>query len=275
MSATEDKINQVVDAATRYGDKSVIALAGVPGTGKSFLGREAADRIATLPEMVREMQFHPSLTYDQFIEGLRIDADGATVFEDGLFLEWNDFALADESHTYVFLIEELTRTNVPAVIGELMTYVEHRDRHFDTLYARRRVSVAKNLRIIATYNPTDRSALNLDTALLRRLRIVQFPPDTGQLEEMLAPPRTSLSPAAIAALKQLFEECQKAHGADFASAMPFGHGIFAEVQDERPDLYDLWNERIGPMLRRPLVEPHPFTGTILAHYPWTDPHFEA
>lgn len=264
--ASEKKIVDVVHACERYGETSIIALAGVPGTGKSTLALHAAQRVASDPLMVTEVQFHPAYGYDEFIEGLRIDATGAVRERDGVFLEVNRQAADDPENIYVLLIEEFTRANVHAVLGEALTYIEHRDRPLTTLYRRSQVRVAKNLRIIATYNPADRTALDLDQALLRRLRIIDFPPDVGQLDEMLAD--TELSAVAKAKLSTLFTECQRVFEHDFASQMPFGHGIFAEVRAESPDLYDLWRERIVHMLRRPQLEPHPLTDVIEENYPW-------
>jgi 5-methylcytosine-specific restriction protein B len=223
--------------------------------------------------MVTEVQFHPAYGYDEFIEGLRIDASGAVVERDGVFMEVNRMAAEDPDHTYVLLIEEFTRANVHAVLGEALTYIEHRDRPMTTLYRRLQVRVQKNLRVIATYNPSDRTALDLDAALLRRLRIIDFPPDTQQLEEMLA--STTLSVAAKKQLTEIFSKCEAAFRTDYASQMPFGHGIFAEVENESPDLHDLWRERIVHLLRRPQLEPHPFTDVIEANYPWRDSAYVA
>jgi hypothetical protein len=272
-SATQGKVDEVVAACDRCGGSSVIALAGVPGTGKSHIALIAAQSVASDPLMVRELQFHPSVTYDTFIEGLRIDASGATVTRDGSFLEWNERALADPSHTYVLLIEEFTRADVSAVLGDLLTYLEYRDRYFLGLYSGRPIRVAENLRIITTYNPTDRSALNLDQALLRRLRVISFPPDPSQLEEMLA--GRPISTDAVNKLKATFAACKSAFPADYEDGMPFGHGIFAQVENEQPDLYDLWNERIIRLLQRPLLQPHQFTEVIRSAYPWIDPTYTA
>lgn len=270
--ATEAKIEEVVDAANRYGEGSMIALAGVPGTGKSHVALRAAQRIASDPLMVEEIQFHPAVTFEEFVEGMRIDQSGAARVKDGIFLQINEKALGDPDNTYVLLIEEFTRADVSAVLGELLTYVEYRDRHFVTLYSRRPVQIAKNLRILATYNPADRTALNLDLALLRRLRVIRFPPDPEQLAEMLE--GRSLSVGAIETLQDLFEQCRLAFPEDFETMMPFGHGLFAQVETEKPDLNDLWNERIVPMLRRPLLEPHAFSQTIEDSYPWRDASYE-
>jgi 5-methylcytosine-specific restriction endonuclease McrBC GTP-binding regulatory subunit McrB len=271
--ATQAKVDEVVAACERYGASSVIALAGVPGTGKSHIALIAAQTVASDPLMVRELQFHPSVTYDTFIEGLRIDATGATVSRDGAFLEWNERAHADPEHIYVLLIEEFTRADVSAVLGDLLTYLEYRDRYFLTLYSARPVRVAENLRILATYNPTDRSALNLDQAMLRRLRVISFPPDPDQLEEMLA--GRPISSPAVDSLVAIFEDCKAAFPDDYADGMPFGHGIFAQVEDEQPDLNDLWNERIIRLLQRPLLQPHQFSDVIRSAYPWIDPAYKA
>lgn len=264
--STERKINEVIDACKRYGGDSIIALSGVPGTGKSFVAGVASQRLATNPLMVREIQFHPTFSYEEFIEGYRASAQGGFRIEKGLFLEWNDQALEDSTNTYVLLIEELTRANLPAVLGELMTYVEHRGRPFTSLYSRRPIKVAERLIMLATFNPRDRSALELDDAIVRRLRVIACPPDTGQLMEM--PKLKPLESAVKAKLKMIFDVCQEKFRDEYNSLMPFGHGIFADVRAEDPDLCDLWRQRIEPMLRPPGRQPHPFYELIADNYPW-------
>lgn len=265
-TATELKISEVVQACERSGSRSIIALAGVPGTGKSYIASIAAQRFTSEPLLVREIQFHQSFSYEEFIEGMRIDSTGAVAVLPGIFLEWNDQALDDPDRRFLLLIEELTRANLSAVLGELMTYIEHRERPFLTVYSRRPVRVAENLTILATYNPTDRSAIDIDGALLRRLRIIDFPPATDQLQEMLN--GKGLSGKVIDQLKRIFTTCQETFGADYEHLMPFGHGIFADVKAETPDLYRLWIERIRHLIRRPLVDPHAFADVIEQAYPW-------
>jgi 5-methylcytosine-specific restriction protein B len=264
-------ISTVVAACERYGTRSIIALAGVPGTGKSYIASIAAQRFAGEPLMVREIQFHQSFSYEEFIEGLRIDDSSGVIVVPGVFLDWNQRALDDPDRRYVLLIEEFTRANLAAVLGELMTYLEHRERPFISVYSRRPIFIARNLTIIATYNPTDRTAIELDSALIRRLRIIRFSPSIEQLEEMI---NGRLDAKVIEKLKALFVECNKQFNNDFDHLMPFGHGIFVDVQKEVPDLYLLWQERIEHLLRRPLIEPHPFTDAIEKLYPWRDPTFK-
>lgn len=266
--ATEAMITQVVEACQRYGNRAIIALAGVPGSGKSFIASIAAQRFAGEPLLVREIQFHQSFSYEEFIEGLRIDHSGSVNVVPGIFLEWNERALDDLGHRYVLLIEELTRANLSAVLGELMTYLEHRDRPFFTVYSRKPVYIANNITILSTFNPTDRSAIEMDTALIRRLRIIRCLPSTEQLAEMLA--GSTLTPAVTERLKDIFRTCERNFPQQYEHLMPFGHGIFADVMEERPDLHRLWVERIDHLLHRPLIEPHPFADAIAEAYPWKD-----
>lgn len=266
--ATEAKIKEVTETCTAFGQRSIVALAGVPGTGKSFIAKIAAQRLASDPLMVREVQFHPNYSYEEFIEGYRANLSGGFAVENGLFLDWNYRAHDDENNTYVMLIEELTRANLSAVLGELMTYVEYRDQKFHTLYGGVPVSIAKNLLLIATYNPRDRSALEMDDALIRRLRIIDCPPDIGQMREMLG--SSELSTGVKDQLAKLFQQCEAEFADDYSRLMPFGHGIFADVKKESPDLYLLWRQRLDHLLRPPGRQPHPFFDTIAANYPWRD-----
>jgi hypothetical protein len=263
---TKARIAEVVRTCRAYGASSIIALAGVPGTGKSYVARAAAQQLATTVEMVAEVQFHPSYSYEEFIEGFRPNRAGGFGIQHGIFLEWNYQSINDPGKTYVLLIEELTRANLPAVLGELLTYVEYRDDAFRTLYSRKLVKVSKELIILATYNPLDRSALELDNAILRRLRVILFPPDIEQLGEMEA--ANSLPRHVVRKLTRIFTACKENYGHDYPSLMPFGHGIFSEVRNEVPDLFNLWHQRIEHMLKPPGRSPHTFWPTISANYPW-------
>lgn len=272
-TATEAKIAEVISACKKFGKRSIVALSGVPGTGKSFIAKIAAQRLATDPLMVREIQFHPTYSYEEFIEGYRAAPEGGFELTNGTFLDWNYRAQNDPADTYLLLIEELTRANLPAVLGEVMTYVEYRDREFYTLYGKKPVVLAENLLIIATFNPRDRSALEMDDALIRRLRIIDCPPDIDQLSEMLS--GRNIPDAAKRQLGTIFERCKKfcedeGRPEDYLRLMPFGHGIFSDVTDEKPDLHLLWKQRIIHLLVPPGREPHPFYDTIAGQYPWKD-----
>lgn len=272
---TAKKIQEILNVCDSHGSRDIILLSGVAGTGKTFLGLVAAVRLTGHPLLVKQIQFHQSYAYEDFIEGLRPTANGGFSPRAGVFLEWNEAALQDPDNRYVLLIEEFTRANISAVLGELMTYIEHRDRLFETPLTRRRIRIAKNLVILATMNPQDRSALEVDDALIRRLRIIDCPPSTGQLKEMLS---SSLPDGGnggtgakiISQLNNLFETMAKQYPDRFAELMPFGHGVFGHIDSEEA-LRDLWSHRLRFLLRRnPQVPPHPWAEEIQALYPWRD-----
>lgn len=258
------KVDEIVACCERNAQASIIVLSGVPGTGKTFLSLAAAQRVSGHPLLVKQVQFHQSYAYEDFIEGLHPTPTGGFAPRLGVFLEWNEAALRDPDNKYVLVVEEFSRANVSAVLGELMTFIEYRDRLFETPITRRRVRVARNLVILTTMNPQDRSALELDDALIRRLRIISCSPANDQLIEMLT---GSLPESDITSLCRLFDECRVRHPDTFDEMMPFGHGMFGGVASEA-DLQALWRERISHLLRRPNVPPHPFAKDIEELYPW-------
>ncbi len=264
------QVERVLDALRKHGQRSIIALAGVPGTSKSYVARIAARTYAS-EGCLREIQFSPSYTYEEFIEGPRYGKEMEVQVIPGAFLELNQRAVEDPSQQYVFLIEELTRADLPRVLGELLTYVEYRGQEdqFTTMYRREETTrIAPNVAILATYNPTDRSAINIDAALIRRLRILDFPPNMELLREMLT--ENGVDGAVVEQLISMFEACREITGPDrFDSEMPFGHAMFAAVQKES-DLFYLWHEGLKRILVRPHAPQNELYPTILANYPWQE-----
>ncbi len=261
-------IQRVLAALNRHGDRAVVALAGVPGTSKSHVARISARAYAS-PDCLREIQFSPGYTYEEFVEGPRF-GDGLKVTSvSGAFLELNDRALEEPDKQFVLLIEELSRADLPKVLGELLTYVEYRGEEdtFTTMYRREVTTrVAPNLAILATYNPADRSAVVIDAAIIRRLRILAFPPALDLLAELLT--GNGVDPAVIAQLVAMFEACRAEAGPDrFDEVMPFGHAVFSSVESEA-DLHDLWHEELRHMLIRPHTPRHQLHDTIKENYPW-------
>ena len=95
-----------------------------------------------------------------------------------------DAAEKNPTKTYVLLIDEINRGNIPAVFGELYLLLEYRNTLVTLLYGGRR-KLPENLMIIGTMNTADRSITALDTALRRRFYIRDLRPDQPPLDGIL------------------------------------------------------------------------------------------
>jgi 5-methylcytosine-specific restriction enzyme B len=133
--------------------------------------------------------FHPSYSYEDFVEGFRptpTDAGGLNLeLTDGIFKRVCEAAADDPDRSYVIVIDEINRGNIPKIFGELITLIEKDKR--GTLSVRLSQSgddfvVPPNLFILATMNTADRSIHLLDTALRRRFAFVELMPDTEPLQ---------------------------------------------------------------------------------------------
>ena len=70
------QVARVVSALKRYGHSDFVALVGVPGTSKSHVASLAAREFASARECLRELQFSPGYTYEQFMQGMRFEEAG-------------------------------------------------------------------------------------------------------------------------------------------------------------------------------------------------------
>jgi len=166
-----------------------VILYGPPGTGKTF----AALRIREHWEhregtgSVFVATFHPSYSYEDFIQGWRPSADGKGFqLIDGVLLEAatqaERFAQVNPRRSVLLLIDEINRADVARVFGEVVTYIEHDKRGmlFTTALERgRQRSLPTGLFILGTMNTADKSVSLLDVALRRRFSFVNCPPDPG------------------------------------------------------------------------------------------------
>jgi hypothetical protein len=234
-SEDSDSICKILDAVTKYGNRKIICLSGLPATGKTRLAKIVAERLADGdPYRHEEIQFHENTSYNDFMEGFVPQPSGAGFeLRPKVFKIINQRALTDPAQRiFVLLIEELTRANVHAILGELLTYIEHRERKFRLIVSQEQAQVASNLVVLATMNPRDRSALTLDDAIRRRLHCIAIGPSPAALRQML---EGVLPDEALHRLVKWFEQ--------YCSLLPFGHGVFSGILSES-DLRDVWDSNI-------------------------------
>ncbi|RIY07834.1 AAA family ATPase [Hymenobacter rubripertinctus] len=173
-----------------------LLLQGPPGTGKTFLARRLAwlAQGSTDPARVELVQFHPSYSYEDFVQGFRPDEQGAFRLRDGLLVEFCRRASLEPEQPYFLLIDELNRGHVARIFGELLLLLEADKRgpaHALRLpYAPAGSPpffVPENVFVIGTMNLADRSLAPLDYALRRRFAFVSLRPEFGEpLRALLA-----------------------------------------------------------------------------------------
>ncbi|VWD57204.1 AAA family ATPase [Burkholderia contaminans] len=174
----------------RLEQKKNLVLQGPPGTGKTWLAKRLA--FALIGEQsdskVRRVQFHPNLSYEDFVRGWRPTGDGKLALVDGVFMEAIHAALRAPDAKFVVVIEEINRGNPAQIFGELLTLLEAGKRtpseaielcYPDADGKRRAVHVPENLYVIGTMNVADRSLALVDMALRRRFAFVDLEPRLG------------------------------------------------------------------------------------------------
>ncbi len=154
--------------------------------GRAVLKHADSGMTASVGALTR-VTFHPSYTYEDFIEGFRPDGGGvgglSLALEDGVFKRVCRVAQANPGRPYLLLIDEINRGNVAKIMGELLTLLE-RDKRGLTLtlpQSKETFSVPRNLFLLGTMNTADRSIKLLDAALRRRFAFLECMPDTELL----------------------------------------------------------------------------------------------
>src|SRR5262249_18779249 len=159
----------------RLRTKKNLILQGPPGTGKTWIAKRLAFALMGQKDesKVRAVQFHPNLSYEDFVRGWRPTGDGKLSLVDGVFMETIKAASKDSSSKFVVVIEEINRGNPAQIFGELLTLLEAGKRtpsealelcYPDADGKRRPVHVPENLYVIGTMNIADRSLALVDLA---------------------------------------------------------------------------------------------------------------
>ncbi len=173
----------------RLRTKKNLILQGPPGTGKTWLAKRLAFALMGQRDdsKVRAVQFHPNLSYEDFVRGWRPAGDGRLTLVDGPFVEMMKAAAKEPTARHVIVIEEINRGNPAQIFGEMLTLLEADKRTpneaLELSYRRsddERVFIPDNLYVIGTMNIADRSLALVDLALRRRFAFIDLEPTLGK-----------------------------------------------------------------------------------------------
>ena len=121
-----------------------VIMYGPPGTGKTFSVVNSLDFVCQGDSSRYELlQFHPSFTYEDFIEGIKpkgVSKDGNIRFElvNGIFKNFcikakmnieENKNTPEKIKSYYFVVDEINRANLSTVFGETLSLLEKDYRH--------------------------------------------------------------------------------------------------------------------------------------------------
>ena len=181
-----DALQKIIDGLQ---DKRQAIFQGPPGTGKTYVAKRIAENCRDHGGGFKIVQFHPSYSYEDFVEGFRptLTAGGLAGFEltKGPLRLIAEEAEANPDATFILVIDEINRGNVAKILGELYFLLEYRGDEVNLQYSNEPFSLPKNLWFIGTMNTTDRSIALVDAALRRRFYFFGFFPDEPPVKGLL------------------------------------------------------------------------------------------
>ncbi len=220
-------------------------FAGPPGTSKTWIAELFARYLTQdRPGQFRTVQFHPSYSYEEFVEGLRPQAkEGGISFEahKGVLLRMSAGLHADSDYR-VLVVDEMNRANLPKVFGEMLYLMEYRERPIDLQYSIG-YRLPKKLLLIGTMNTADRSIRSIDIALRRRFDVFECPPDGSILQRYYAT-RVNDVPDLMAGFERLNDALRERLDRHHA----IGHAFLMADPMSPARLRHIWRHKIGPLM---------------------------
>lgn len=166
-----------------------VILQGPPGTGKTRLAEEV--KRTHFGGRGMTAQFHPAVTYEDFVVGLSPDPSASGLKFD-VRRGWLTQAVAEARNgRFLLVIDEVNRADLGKVLGEAIYLFEAGDVGGDHprqvelphgIDGDRTLEIPDGLYVLGTMNTADRSIASLDLAIRRRFAFVPIWPDRSVVD---------------------------------------------------------------------------------------------
>ncbi|WP_204353758.1 McrB family protein [Salinisphaera orenii] len=241
-----------------------LILQGPPGTGKTWLSKRLAYALigARDAEQVVPLQFHPTMSYEDFVRGWRPGADGRLQLVDGPLMEAVAAAHAERNKRWVLVIEEINRGNPAEILGEMLTLLEgdkrgpeHALRLSHMREGEHPVHLPPNLYVIGTMNIADRSLALVDLALRRRFAFFNLEPKFNDAWKQWLHDTAGVDPNVAEQIRSRMQQLNQVIADDEALGPQFqvGHSYVtpktgARIEDPKKWFQDTVVTEIAPLL---------------------------
>lgn len=261
---------QVKDLLATLKRKKNLILQGPPGTGKTWLAKRLAYALVGRKDTsrVRSVQFHPNLSYEDFVRGWRPSgvAGGQLQLVDGPFMEIVEDA-QNSPYPHILVIEEINRGNPAQIFGELLTLLESDKRVADESlqlsyrrYLGERVHLPPNLFVIGTMNIADRSLAIVDMALRRRFAFFDMQPLFNDRWQAWLSDECGIDKAMIGGIESKVRNLNSEIEADPGLGPQFkiGHSFFSPGANSEVTDPTYWYQQIVETELSPLIREYWF-----------------
>lgn len=236
--------SEIVTLIDRLRTKKNVILQGPPGTGKTWIAKRLAFGLIGQKDesKIRVVQFHPNLSYEDFVRGWRPTNDGKLALVDGIFMEAIKAASKSPESKFAVIIEEINRGNPAQIFGELLTLLEASKRTpseavelcYPDSDGQRRIHVPSNLYVIGTMNIADRSLALVDLALRRRFAFATLEPRLGSVWRAWVVNECGVQPDLVDSIERRIAELNEQIAAKLGTQFQLGHSFvtpFERLED--------------------------------------------
>ena len=206
-----------------------VILEGPPGTGKTHLTEKIKQEYFNGNNMT--VQFHPSVTYEDFLIGLSPDTNEKSLLRFDIKAGWLLKACEQAKKSpFLLVIDEINRADLGKILGEAIYLFESseigsRSVELPHLYnGRQTLELPKNLYVLGTMNTSDRSIASIDMAIRRRFAFVKIMPE----REVISAQGNELAVRIFDLVTDVFVE----HAPNEALNLLPGHSYFLVSSDD-------------------------------------------